>query len=249
MVETASTPTSTSKMKSPNKRTSRGRCDQHLRQLPPRRNGSSVRMGYTGPLRLRGRRVRRRFHARCRGSRLLLHQRRGRKRRRKRRRRTPRRSTSPRRTKRAVAVTPTTGVAGQQGRPAEERSTRRSRSPSRRHGHREPRSPPRSPVELRRTPGHNPYPEDMPSMNTGSSGSGNAGVSGALPTPVSPTHGPPDLGSALGPGDWVWVSSPGYWVFVPHEVPHQKGRHQSPGWEKAKKGATKGSGPSPRRAR
>ena len=43
-----------------------------------------------------------------------IHQRRGRKRRRKRRRRTPRRSTSPRRTKRAVAVTPTTGVAGQQ---------------------------------------------------------------------------------------------------------------------------------------
>ena len=47
----------------------------------------------------------------------------------------------------------------------------------------------------------------------------------------------------------MWVSSPGYWVFVPHEVPHQKGRHQSPGWEKAKKGATKGSGPSPRRVR
>ena len=111
-------------------------------------------------------------------------------------------------------------------RPAEERSTRRSRSP----------------VELRRAPGHNPYPEDMPSMNTGSSGSGNAGVSGALPTPVSPTHGPPDLGSALGPGDWVWVSSPGYWVFVPHEVPHQKGRHQSPGWE-SEKGRHKGKRP------
>ena len=79
-------------------------------------------------------------------------------------------------------------------------------------------------------------------MNTGSSGSGNTGVSGALPTPVSPTHGPPDLGSALGPGDWVWVSSPGYWVFVPHEVPHQKGRHQSPGWE-SEKGRHKGKRP------
>ena len=92
---------------------------RQVRPAPPAASaapdGSSVWMGHTGPLRLRGRRVRRRFHARCRGSRLLLlHQRRGRKRRRKRRRRTPRRSTSPRRTKRAVAVTPTTGVAGQQ---------------------------------------------------------------------------------------------------------------------------------------
>ena len=98
------------------------------------------------------------------------------------------------------------------------------------------------PGRTRRAPGHNPYPEDMPSMNTGSSGSGNAGASGALPTPVSPTHGPPDLGSALGPGDWVWMSSLGYWVFVPHEVPHQKGRHQSPGWE-SEKGRHKGKRP------